>query len=82
MVYKHASEEFSYRQPKERKPQNSSTTHIREISGLFDSGIRARASGEPVILGMAMLQAALFKIVLYNPEGKKVLLKVSYRGLI
>jgi len=31
-----------------------------------------RASGEPVVLDMAMSQAAFFKIVLYNREGKKV----------
>jgi LDH2 family malate/lactate/ureidoglycolate dehydrogenase len=31
-----------------------------------------RASGEPVVLDMAMSQAALFKIVLYNREGKKI----------
>ncbi len=31
-----------------------------------------RASGPPVILDMAMSQAAFFKIVLYNREGKKV----------
>ena len=31
-----------------------------------------RASGEPIVLDMAMSQAAFFKIVLYNREGKKV----------
>ena len=31
-----------------------------------------RASGEPVVLDMAMSQAAFFKIVLYGREGKKV----------
>ena len=31
-----------------------------------------RASGEPVVLDMAMSQAAFFKIVLYSREGKKV----------
>lgn len=31
-----------------------------------------RASGEPVVLDMAMSQAAFFKIVLYHREGKKV----------
>ncbi len=31
-----------------------------------------RASDEPVVLDMAMSQAAFFKIVLYNREGKKV----------
>ncbi|NWF57119.1 MAG: Ldh family oxidoreductase [Syntrophaceae bacterium] len=31
-----------------------------------------RASGDPVVLDMAMSQAAFFKIVLYNREGKKV----------
>lgn len=31
-----------------------------------------RASGEPVVLDMAMSQAAFFKIVLYNREGKRV----------
>ena len=31
-----------------------------------------RASGEPVVLDMAMSQAALFKIVLYSREGKKI----------
>ncbi len=31
-----------------------------------------RASGPPVLLDMAMSQAAFFKIVLYNREGKKV----------
>jgi LDH2 family malate/lactate/ureidoglycolate dehydrogenase len=31
-----------------------------------------RAYGEPVVLDMAMSQAAFFKIVLYNREGKKI----------
>jgi LDH2 family malate/lactate/ureidoglycolate dehydrogenase len=31
-----------------------------------------RASGEPVVLDMAMSQAAFFKVVLYSREGKKV----------
>lgn len=31
-----------------------------------------RTSGEPVVLDMAMSQAALFKVVMYNREGRKV----------